>query len=197
MSRITGSDAKGLMDAYSAVYAPQELTEEQMGWLHKCTNGSWIFNQSTRSVDINGDFSCGGQGLTHFKGVIFGEVDGDFDCDNNNLSSLEGAPRYVDGGFYCGKNKLTSLAGAPEEVGRDFDCSYNNLTNLTGAPRSVAGNFYCEYNRITNMNGLPRMIGGNTYSKGNPIDMQGLNYFIYADKGDAETITNDEYLKSP
>ena len=30
MSRITGSDAKGLMEAYSAVYAPQELTEEQI-----------------------------------------------------------------------------------------------------------------------------------------------------------------------
>jgi hypothetical protein len=30
MSRITGSDAKGLMEAYSAVYAPQELTEEQV-----------------------------------------------------------------------------------------------------------------------------------------------------------------------
>ena len=30
MSRLTGSDAKGLMEAYSAVYAPQELTEEQV-----------------------------------------------------------------------------------------------------------------------------------------------------------------------
>jgi hypothetical protein len=30
MSRITGSDAKGLMEAYAAVYAPQELTEEQI-----------------------------------------------------------------------------------------------------------------------------------------------------------------------
>jgi hypothetical protein len=30
MSRITGSDAKGLIEAYSAVYAPQELTEEQV-----------------------------------------------------------------------------------------------------------------------------------------------------------------------
>jgi len=30
MSRITGSDAKGLMEAYQAVYAPQELTEEQV-----------------------------------------------------------------------------------------------------------------------------------------------------------------------
>jgi hypothetical protein len=30
MSRITGSDAKGLMEAYSSVYAPQELTEEQV-----------------------------------------------------------------------------------------------------------------------------------------------------------------------
>jgi hypothetical protein len=30
MSRITGNDAKCLMEAYSAVYTPQELTEEQV-----------------------------------------------------------------------------------------------------------------------------------------------------------------------
>jgi len=30
MSRITGSDAKALMEAYAAVYAPQEFTEEQV-----------------------------------------------------------------------------------------------------------------------------------------------------------------------
>ena len=30
MSRLTGTDAKGLMEAYSNVYAPQELTEEQV-----------------------------------------------------------------------------------------------------------------------------------------------------------------------
>jgi hypothetical protein len=30
MSRITGNDARGLMEAYSAVYTPQELTEEQV-----------------------------------------------------------------------------------------------------------------------------------------------------------------------
>ena len=30
MSRLTGTDAYGLMEAYSAVYAPQELTEEQV-----------------------------------------------------------------------------------------------------------------------------------------------------------------------
>jgi hypothetical protein len=30
MSRITGSDAQGLMEAYAAVYAPQEITEEQI-----------------------------------------------------------------------------------------------------------------------------------------------------------------------
>jgi hypothetical protein len=29
MSRITGSDAKALMEAYAAIYAPQEITEEQ------------------------------------------------------------------------------------------------------------------------------------------------------------------------
>jgi hypothetical protein len=30
MSRLTGTDAKGLMEAYNNVYAPQELTEEQV-----------------------------------------------------------------------------------------------------------------------------------------------------------------------
>jgi predicted GNAT superfamily acetyltransferase len=30
MSRLTGSDALGLYEAYQAVYAPQELTEEQV-----------------------------------------------------------------------------------------------------------------------------------------------------------------------
>ena len=30
MSRLTGADAKGLMEAYNNVYAPQELTEEQV-----------------------------------------------------------------------------------------------------------------------------------------------------------------------
>jgi hypothetical protein len=30
MSRLTGTDAYGLMEAYSSVYAPQELTEEQI-----------------------------------------------------------------------------------------------------------------------------------------------------------------------
>jgi hypothetical protein len=30
MSRLTGTDAYGLMEAYNAVYAPQELTEEQV-----------------------------------------------------------------------------------------------------------------------------------------------------------------------
>jgi hypothetical protein len=30
MSRLTGADALGLYEAYQAVYAPQELTEEQV-----------------------------------------------------------------------------------------------------------------------------------------------------------------------
>ena len=30
MTRLTGTDAWGLMEAYNAVYAPQEITEEQI-----------------------------------------------------------------------------------------------------------------------------------------------------------------------
>jgi hypothetical protein len=59
--------------------------------------------------------------------VVFGSVTGDFYCHNNNLTTLEGAPKKVGGDFYCYGNKLITLAGAPETVLGGFYCYYNNL----------------------------------------------------------------------
>ena len=56
-------------------------------------------------------------------------VTGYFDCSNNNLTSLEGAPKEVGGDFDCSDNKLISLEGAPKEVGGGFDC-YDNPVPL-------------------------------------------------------------------
>ena len=33
-------------------------------------------------------------------------IDGDFSCSNNQLTTLEGAPREVGGNFYCYNNKV-------------------------------------------------------------------------------------------
>ena len=71
---------------------------------------------------------------------------GNFSCYDNNLTSLQGAPKTVGGYFDCDYNKLTSLQGAPKYVSGNFGCDHNNLTSLQGAPKTVGGDFICSYN---------------------------------------------------
>jgi hypothetical protein len=93
-----------------------------------------------------------------FSGV---EVQGVFFCSNNQLTSLQGAPKYVGDDFDCYNNQLTSLQGAPEEVGGSFYCNSNQLTSLQGAPKYVGGNFDCGNNQLTSLQGAPKYVGGN------------------------------------
>ena len=83
--------------------------------------------------------------LPDLKDVI---VTGNFYCDRNNLTSLEGASKFVGDHFYCDRNNLTSLEGAPKYVGGNFNCSNNNLTSLEGAPKFVGGDFICANNKV-------------------------------------------------
>ena len=126
-----------------------ELTPEQIEWLDKCTRRTWQLNPRTGLVDVDGYFDCSWQGLSDFKGVRFGKIGGKFYCDNNQLTTLEGAPREVGGVFYCTNNPLTTLEGAPQKVGGDFICSDNQLTTLEGAPQKVGGSFYCKDNPVS------------------------------------------------
>ena len=87
-------------------------------------------------------------------------VDGSFDCGNNNLTSLENAPKSVDGSFYCGTNLLTSLKFAPTSVGISFYCGNNELTSLEFAPTSVGRNFDCSHNELTSLEFAPKTVGG-------------------------------------
>ena len=123
------------------------LSEEQKGWLDKCTRGSWSVGGDGK-VDVQGDFDCPQQDLEGFKGVRFGRVSGYFLCGGNKLMELEGAPETVGGGFYCSNNKLTSLEGAPKVVGGDFYCGYNRLTTLEGAPETIGGEFSSDSIKI-------------------------------------------------
>ena len=109
-----------------------------------------ILSRSTKnadgSIDVEGDVYLDGLNLKKLP-LKFNKVD-HFYCDNNQLTSLEGAPKEVSCGFYCWKNHLTSLEGAPKEVGGDFDCSFNQLTSLEGAPKEVDDNFWCHHNKV-------------------------------------------------
>ena len=108
---------------------------------------------------VGGYFGCFNDELTTLEGAPR-EVGGDFICFSNKLTSLEGAPEKVGGHFDCGHNKLTSLEGSPREVGGDFSCVYNNLTSLEGAPEKVGGDFSCYNNKLTSLKGAPREVGG-------------------------------------
>jgi hypothetical protein len=96
--------------------------------------------ESRQNIDLSS------RGLKTLVGKnIPDRVEGFFDCSDNNLTSLEGAPRYVRSGFTCSfNNKLTSLKGAPEYIGSDFLCFGNNLTSLEGLPEYIGGGVYCD-----------------------------------------------------
>ena len=134
-----------LFEAFSTT----SLTEDQKIWLDKCAKGGWSLNPLTGLVDVDGNFDCSSQGLKDFKGVAFGHVKGYFNCANNQLTSLDGAPKTVNGDFYCYLNQLTSLKGAPKTVGWSFYCDSNQLTSLEGAPQTVDRGFFCGRNPVS------------------------------------------------
>ncbi len=95
--------------------------------------------------------------------VQFGHVGGYFRCNNNQLTSLEGAPKSVGDNFDCSNNQLTSLEGAPKTVGGYFVCSNNKLSSLVGGPTIVGGDFVCHNNKLTSLAGSPIEVGNRFY----------------------------------
>ena len=121
-----------------------------------------IVNWSIRDglVDVDGDVNLSQKRLTKLP-LKFGRVSGYFSCRYNNLTTLEGGPKWVGGYFSCSHNKLTSLEGGPKEVGGYFSCSYNNLTTLQCGPKEVSGYFGCRDNNLTTLQGGPKEVSGN------------------------------------
>ncbi len=123
----------------------------------KYISGTTTIN-SDGSIDVDGSVCLYGLKLTKIP-YKFGIVTGEFDCSDNNLTSLEGCPRYTYD-FYCSDNKLLkSLEGGPEEVVRLFSCPSNGLLSLKGAPKVVGGSFVCSGNKLTSLKGAPMIIG--------------------------------------
>jgi hypothetical protein len=96
-----------------------------------------------------GDLDLSNMNLTKLPDILKDiTVGGNFYCGNNNLTSLEGAPKSVGASFACSNNKLTSLQCDHITVGGDFYCSFNKLTSLVGAPKSVGEDFICHSNNV-------------------------------------------------
>jgi hypothetical protein len=111
------------------------------------------------SIDVNGGVDLNNMRISKLP-IKFRNVSGYFYCSHNQLTSLEGAPKYVGGSFYCADNQLTTLEGAPQIVGDDFYCYQNQLTSLEGAPQKVDGYFDCSVNQLTSLEGAPKSVGG-------------------------------------
>ena len=75
---------------------------------------NWSINTDGLVV-IDGNVKLNFKGLTELP-LQFGRVTGDFFCHENDLTTLEGAPKEVGGGFYCYSNKLITLKWAPEYI---------------------------------------------------------------------------------
>ena len=89
--------------------------------------------------------------LPDFSRVV---IKGDFYCEENQIDSLERAPREVTGDFYCYGNQLTTLRGVPSIVGGDFNCLNNPLENYNGKPDKIGGTFIApKIEQINNING--------------------------------------------
>ena len=56
-------------------------------------------------VDVDESVNLSSRKLTKLS-LQFGKVTGNFFCDNNQLTTLEGGPKWVEGNFYCVNNPL-------------------------------------------------------------------------------------------
>jgi hypothetical protein len=136
------------------------LTKEQEEFLDHNTDGTWSVDPATGLVDVRGSFDCSHLKLESLAGIRFGTVTGGFYCFNNQLTTLEGAPKTVEGSFSSSHNQLTTLQGAPQTVEGNFRCTHNQLTTLVGAPQTVGGGFHCFGNQLTTLEGAPRTVEG-------------------------------------
>src|SRR5438045_4121412 len=106
--------------------------------------------------------------LTTFEGIIFPNEPFRLDCWNNQLTSLEGCPKYAVK-LNCSDNQLTSIIVCYKYF-FELNCSYNPLITLEHLPSSViiikftvdASNEYykCSIKQIHKINRIKKFMKG-------------------------------------
>ena len=85
------------------------------------------------SIDVDGNVELGVYKLDKIP-LKFNNVSGYFNISYNNITSLEGCPKYIGETFYCNSNKLTSLEYFPNKINTNTNIYMNNnpLESLVG-----------------------------------------------------------------
>lgn len=107
------------------------MTKEE---IHRICNSFEIENYTINpdgSIDVNGNVELVVYKLDKIP-LKFNNVSGYFNISYNNITSLEGCPKYIGGIFYCNYNKLTSLEHFPNKVKYDIILKNNPLESLEG-----------------------------------------------------------------
>jgi hypothetical protein len=149
MSRLTGADAYGLMEAYQAVYAPQELTEEQV--LEEVE--TWVNSLLEEGYDLS-DYTWEevyeSYLVNEFNTIVGGLIEEGYDLSEYTeqelfdalisekkglVSGIKNAGAYLGGAFKNVWNQMPK--NAPKQLGipkaPSSSVPYGNRT-LTGTP---------------------------------------------------------------
>ena len=106
-----------------------------------------IANGDLNIVNINNDLSPRKYKLKTITNNLFkfGNVAGSVDFSNCKLKSLEGCPENVQGFFDIDANDITSLEGSPKFIFGNFYCSNcSKLKSLKGGPEQIEGSAYIK-----------------------------------------------------
>ena len=94
---------------------------------------------SDGSIDVDGGVYLSYRELDKIP-LKFNKVSRSFDCSHNQLTTLEGCPKYVGCSFFCSGNRITTLEGGPDIVNSDYFSNFNDLLISTkGFPTIVGG----------------------------------------------------------
>jgi|ERR1035437_5675189 hypothetical protein len=113
------------------------LSSLSVGKIHLIT--IWLDDMNIKNYELNDDLSIDVYDVVNlsFKKLIkiptyikFNIVTRSFYCDHNQLTSLDGCPKFIDRDFWCNDNQLINLNGSPSEVTGAFHC-YNNVRQFT------------------------------------------------------------------
>lgn len=140
------------------------------------------------SVDVFGNVWLASLKLKRIP-IKFGTVFGNFICKNNELVTLNNAPKKVTGYFDCSGNSLNSLKGGPVEVEESYYCNSNGIKTLQGGPKKIGNHFIFSENFLTSLEGFPAEVGGSINGDANRI--QNLKYLPNEIKGDLELDHNE------
>ena len=102
--------------------------------IHRICKKYYIRNYTINpdgSIDVDGNVELGVHNLDKIP-LKFNNVSGYFNISYNNITSLEGCPKYIGETFYCNSNKLTSLEYFPNKINHEILIKDNPLESLVG-----------------------------------------------------------------